>query len=94
MSGGGLIPRRERTTPSSRGVTVNAICPGWIDTPMTDRSTARIAERTGRSVEESRALIAAMNPQGRLIHPDEVAEVAAFLAFPAGAATNGEAIDV
>ena len=79
---------------ASRGVTVNAICPGWIDTDMTARSVGRISARTGRSVAEARAMIEAMNPQGRLIHPDEVAEIAAFLVSAAGAATNGEAIDV
>jgi NAD(P)-dependent dehydrogenase (short-subunit alcohol dehydrogenase family) len=77
-----------------RGVTVNAVCPGWIDTPMTDASVARIVETTGRSAEEARRTLAGMNPQRRLIRPDEVAEVVAFLASEEGRATNGEAIDV
>ena len=79
---------------ASRGVTVNAICPGWIDTAMTERSAARIAARTGRPLTDAREVLAGMNPQGRLIHPDEVAAVAAFLASPDGAGTNGEAIDI
>ena len=79
---------------ASRGVTVNAVCPGWIISGMTDRSIARIAEKTGKTIEEAGQVIAAMNPQGRLIHPDEVADVVAFLASADGAGTNGEAIDI
>lgn len=79
---------------ASRGVTVNAICPGWIASDMTERAISRIAEKTGRTADEARRAIEAMNPQRRLIRPDEVAEVAAFLASPDGAGTNGEAIDV
>lgn len=79
---------------AARNVTVNAICPGWIDSDMTERSIARIVEKTGRTAEEARQRVAAMNPQRRLIHPDEVAAVAAFLASPDGATTNGQAIDV
>lgn len=77
-----------------RGVTVNAICPGWIETDMTARSIARISEKTGRTPEEARRTIEAMNPQGRLIRPEDVADVAAFLASAEGAGTNGQAIDL
>ncbi|MBA3640034.1 MAG: SDR family oxidoreductase [Acidobacteriota bacterium] len=79
---------------ASRGVTVNAICPGWIASDMTARSVARIVARTGKTDSEARTILEAMNPQGRLIEPEEVAEVAAFLASPDGAGTNGEAIDI
>ena len=79
---------------ASRGVTVNAICPGWIASDMTARSVARIVERTGKTGDEARQLLEAMNPQRRLIQPEEVAEVAAFLASADGAGTNGEAIDI
>lgn len=77
-----------------RGVTVNAICPGWIATEMTTRSMTRIVARTGKSETEARRILEAMNPQGRLIEPEEVAAVAAFLASPDGGGTNGEAIDL
>lgn len=77
-----------------RNVTVNAICPGWIDSDMTERAIARIAGKTRRTPEEARRALEAMNPQGRLIRPEEVAEVAAFLASPEGAGTNGAAIDI
>ena len=79
---------------ASRGVTVNAICPGWIASDMTMRSMARIVARTGKTGREARMILEAMNPQGRLIEPEEVAAVAAFLASPDGAGTNGEAIDI
>ena len=75
---------------ASKGVTVNAICPGWIDTEMTDRSASRIAAKTGRGVEDARRVLAAMNPQGRLIDPDEVAAIAAFLASADAAGINGQ----
>jgi NAD(P)-dependent dehydrogenase (short-subunit alcohol dehydrogenase family) len=79
---------------AARGVTVNAICPGWLDTGMTDRSIARIAAKTGQSIDEARTVLEAMNPQGRLIQPDEVASVAAFLASPEAHGINGQGIDV
>ena len=76
------------------GVTVNAICPGWIDTDMTRASIGRIADRTGRSLDEARETIAGMNSSGRLIDPAAVAELCAHLLSPAAAATNGEALDI
>jgi NAD(P)-dependent dehydrogenase (short-subunit alcohol dehydrogenase family) len=79
---------------AAKGVTVNAICPGWIASDMTARSVARIVARTGKTGEAARQLLEEMNPQGRLIQPEEVAEVAAFLASADGAGTNGEAIDI
>jgi NAD(P)-dependent dehydrogenase (short-subunit alcohol dehydrogenase family) len=78
----------------NRGVTVNAICPGWIDTEMTDRAVRRIAERTGRPDAEARQMLERMNPQQRLITPDEVAAVAAYLASPAAASVNGQDVDI
>ena len=78
----------------NRGVTVNAICPGWLDTDMTRRAVERIVERTGRSSDETREMLARMNPQQRLIAPDEVAAVAAYLASAAAAAVNGQDVDI
>jgi NAD(P)-dependent dehydrogenase (short-subunit alcohol dehydrogenase family) len=78
----------------NRGVTVNAVCPGWLNTPMTERSIERIVAKTGRDRADVRRTLAGMNPQGRLIEPDEVADVCAFLASPEGARVNGQAIDV
>ncbi len=77
-----------------RGITVNAICPGWVDTDMTDASIARIAEQTGQSRDEARRTLEQMNPQGRLIVPEEVASVAVFLASDTAHGITGQAIDV
>ncbi|MEM9381633.1 MAG: SDR family oxidoreductase [Planctomycetota bacterium] len=59
-----------------RGVAVSAICPHYVDTPMTERSIETMREKTGRSEEDLRAFVAGQNPGGRLVTPDEVAEVA------------------
>jgi NAD(P)-dependent dehydrogenase (short-subunit alcohol dehydrogenase family) len=65
-----------------------------MNTDMTEQSIDRIVEKTGRAREDVRSTLAKMNPQGRLIEPDQVADVAAFLASPDGARINGQAIDV
>jgi NAD(P)-dependent dehydrogenase (short-subunit alcohol dehydrogenase family) len=77
-----------------RGVTVNAICPGWLNNDMNVRTIDRNVSKTGRTAKDARRMIEKMNPQGRLIEPDEVADVAAFLASRDGARINGQAIDV
>ena len=74
------------------GVTVNAVCPGYVDTPMTDLSVANIAERTGRTPEESRALLARRQPIGRLVTPEEVAQ--AVMLCVANGAVNGQGLNV
>ena len=79
---------------ASKNVTVNAVCPGWVDTDMTDASIARIAEKTGQTLEDARAAIERMNPQHRLIAPDEVAALVLFLAGDGAQGITGQAIDV
>lgn len=74
------------------GVTVNAVCPGYVDTPMTDVSVAAVAARTGRSTDEARAKLAGRQPIGRLISPDEVADVVAMLVGNGG--INGQGVNV
>ena len=76
------------------GVTVNAVCPGWVETDMTRASIERIASSTGQSVESARRLLENMNPQRRLIQPEEVASVALFLASDEAHGITGQAIDV
>jgi NAD(P)-dependent dehydrogenase (short-subunit alcohol dehydrogenase family) len=76
------------------GVTFNAICPGFVDTEMTDRTVATIAAKTRRSVEEARRVVASLSPRGRILAPEEVAAVAVRIAQEEGAVLNGEAIDV
>lgn len=76
------------------GVTVNAVCPGFVETDMLEESVQRIVEKTGRSAEEARASLVSGNPQGRLIQPDEVAATVMWLCSgPAGSIT-GQAISV
>ena len=74
------------------GVRVSAVCPGFLDTPMTDRTIARIVETTGQSEAEARAGIAGMNASGRLVDPDAVAAVA--LDLLQDEARSGEAVTV
>lgn len=79
---------------ASHGVTVNAICPGWMNTDMTTRAIERIVAKTGRTPEDARRTLERMNPQQRLIEPEEVAAVAAFLASPDAASINGQDITI
>jgi len=74
------------------GVTVNAVCPGYVDTPMTDESVANIASGTGRSTDEAREILANMQPIGRLVTVDEVA--ATVMLCVDNAAINGQGINV
>jgi NAD(P)-dependent dehydrogenase (short-subunit alcohol dehydrogenase family) len=74
------------------GVTVNAVCPGYVDTPMTDETVAAIASRSGRSPEEARAALARRQPIGRLVDPAEVAEAVAFCLV--NGAVTGQGINV
>jgi NAD(P)-dependent dehydrogenase (short-subunit alcohol dehydrogenase family) len=79
---------------AGRGVTVNALCPGFTDTAVVTDSVARIVAKTGRSEAEARAELTRYNPQGRLVRPEEVAAAALFLCLPEAAAVNGAAIPV
>jgi NAD(P)-dependent dehydrogenase (short-subunit alcohol dehydrogenase family) len=74
------------------GVTVNAVCPGYVDTPMTDTSVATIAAGTGRSEAEAREILAKMQPIGRLVTVEEVAS--AVLLCVDNAAINGQGLNI
>ncbi len=76
------------------GVTVNAVCPGFTDTPLFETAAVEIASKTGRTMPEARAALAKDNADGRLISPEEVADKVLWLCSPAAAATSGEAIVV
>ena len=75
-------------------LTVNAVCPGYVDTPMTDQSVARVSRVTQRSEEEARSMIARMNASGRLVDPQAVAKVIAMLCLPLSRDINGAAITI
>ncbi|RBL81827.1 3-hydroxyacyl-CoA dehydrogenase [Streptomyces cavourensis] len=79
---------------AQKGVTVNAVCPGYTETDIVRGAVANIVDKTGMTPEAARAKLAERNPQGRLVQPEEVAETVAWLALPASAAINGQAIAV
>ncbi|HEY0990791.1 MAG TPA: SDR family NAD(P)-dependent oxidoreductase [Kofleriaceae bacterium] len=73
-------------------VTINALCPGWVETQMADEAVTRIATKTGRSEEEARTQLAAMSPQRRLITPGEVAHAALMLCSDSARGIHGQTI--
>ena len=74
------------------GVTVNAVCPGYVETEMLEQSVKKIVEKTGRSPEDARAALAATNPQGRLIQPGEVADAVLWLCGDSAKSMTGQTI--
>jgi NAD(P)-dependent dehydrogenase (short-subunit alcohol dehydrogenase family) len=74
------------------GITVNAVCPGYVDTPMTGGTVARIAEVSGRSEENARQALERKQPIGRLIEPGEVADTVWFCV--SSPAVTGQGINV
>jgi len=79
---------------AKRGVTVNAICPGYVDTEIITRAAETISSKTKLNEDEARAMLYAGNPQGRFITADEVASCIAWLCSDGAAATNGAAISM
>ncbi|MFL5806437.1 MAG: SDR family NAD(P)-dependent oxidoreductase [Roseiflexaceae bacterium] len=75
-------------------ITVNAICPGYVDTPMTDGNIANIVKRTGMSAAQVRETMEKTSPQNRLIEPEEVAALAVYLAQDSARGITGQAINV
>ena len=76
------------------GITVNAVCPGFTETPLFERAIDNIVAKTKRSRDDARATLAASNPQGRLIKPEEVADAVLWLASAGAASITGQAIAV
>ncbi len=79
---------------AAKGVTVNAVCPGFTETDIAAESIARIVARTGRDAAAAHAELTRPNPMGRLVQPQEVAAAVLFLASEGAAAVNGAAIPV
>jgi NAD(P)-dependent dehydrogenase (short-subunit alcohol dehydrogenase family) len=76
------------------GVTVNAVCPGYVETPMLERTLANIMDKTGRTEAEARAELAGDNPQGRIIEADEVAAAVLYLISEGARSVNGQALAI
>jgi len=79
---------------ATQGITVNAICPGYVETDMTSRGIETIMAKTGKSAKEALKALERMSPQNRLVTSEEVAAVAVLLASEEGRGINGQAINV
>ena len=79
---------------ADKGITVNALCPGYVDTPMTDQSVERIVARAGVSADVAREKLVAANPQHRLITAEEVAFLALTLCDERARGVNGQTIGI
>lgn len=79
---------------ATKGVTVNAVCPGYTDTDIVRESIDRIVAKTGRSAEAAREGFVRANPQGRLVAPDEVADAVAWLCTDGARSVNGQSVSV
>ncbi len=87
----GLV-RSIATEVAGTPVTANCVCPGYVATDMTQRTVERVVSLTGRTPDDAQAAIEQMQPLGRLVDPDEVADAVAFLSGDAAAAINGQSI--
>ncbi len=76
------------------GITVNAVCPGFTETPLLADSIAKIVEKTGRSDADARKSLVASNPQGRFVQPDEVAASVVWLCGSGAKSVTGQAISI
>lgn len=79
---------------AKNGITVNAVCPGFTETPLIEQTVRRIVGKTGRSEADARNVLAANNPQARIIAPQEVADVVLWLCNAGSASITGQAISV
>jgi NAD(P)-dependent dehydrogenase (short-subunit alcohol dehydrogenase family) len=75
-----------------KGITVNCVCPGFVDTEMTQRTIDNIVATTGRSAEKARKSLEVASPQHRLMTPDEIAAAVVYLASDAARGVNGDAL--
>jgi NAD(P)-dependent dehydrogenase (short-subunit alcohol dehydrogenase family) len=77
-----------------KNITVNAVCPGYVETEMVRTAVANIVAKTGRSAAEAEAELVRRNPQGRILQPQEVANAVLWLCLPGSEAITGQAISV
>ena len=76
------------------GTTVNAVCPGYVETPLLEASLANITAKTGRGRDQAAATLQKNNPQGRFVTPQEVADTVLWLCTPGAQSINGQAISI
>jgi NAD(P)-dependent dehydrogenase (short-subunit alcohol dehydrogenase family) len=76
------------------GITVNAICPGFIDTPLLEKSVENITATTGKTADEARAILKRASPQNRFVETSEVAAAALFLLSDGAASINGHTLSL
>lgn len=79
---------------ATKGITVNAVCPGYTETDMVKSAVANITSKTGRTADEAIAELVERNPQKRLVKPEEVANAVAWLCVPGSEAITGQSIVV
>ena len=79
---------------AKKGVTVNAVCPGYTETDIVRESIERVVAKTGRTAEEARAEFVKSNPQGKLVQPEQVADAVAWLCGEGAGAVTGQQISV
>ncbi|MBP6617221.1 MAG: SDR family oxidoreductase, partial [Burkholderiaceae bacterium] len=79
---------------AQKGITVNAVCPGYTETEILRQSINNVMAKTGRSEAEARAEFAQSNPQRRMVQPQEVADAVQWLCSDAAASITGQSISV
>jgi NAD(P)-dependent dehydrogenase (short-subunit alcohol dehydrogenase family) len=79
---------------ATHGITVNALCPGYVETDMVRTGVAKVVARTGRTADDVRAIFASQNPQNRLVQPEEVADAVLWLCGDSAAGINGASIPI
>ncbi len=79
---------------AAKGITVNAVCPGYTDTDLVAQAVENIVAKSGRTAEAARETLASTNPMGRLVTPEEVAATVAWLCLPSSSSVTGQAIVV
>ncbi|MBT3701363.1 MAG: SDR family oxidoreductase [Alphaproteobacteria bacterium] len=88
------LTRALATEYARSGVTFNSVCPGFTETDIAARTIDTMVTKAGRTEEEAYAELASLNPQGRLVQPDEVAQAVGWLALPSSSSINGQSIAV
>jgi len=79
---------------ATKGITVNAVCPGYTETELLDSALAQVVSKTGRNIDDARAALQSLNPQQRFVRPEEVAQAVVWLASSASASVTGQSISI